>query len=133
MKYAFVDSSYYVALFNRTDRFHTSAMQLARSLPHRPIVTEYILIELGNICSRGKGREFFSDLVLRLRNNRKAIIIPASSELFQLGYDLYSTRGDKDWSMTDCTSFVVMRERGLTDALTTDHHFEQAGFNVLLK
>jgi len=102
-------------LFNRTDMFHTSAMQLARTLPHRPIVTEYVLIELGNICSRGKGRELISDLVLRLRNNRKAIIIPASSELFQLGYVLTQKERDvarnlgKRRRRDTCRTFLCVR------------------------
>ncbi|MBU4272253.1 MAG: PIN domain-containing protein [Planctomycetes bacterium] len=133
MKLVFVDSSYYVALFNRTDRFHERATQLARTLKHRPIATEFVLLEVGNICSRGKGRELFGDLLRRLRRNPKVIIVPASRELFQRGYELYAGRRDKDWSLTDCTSFVVMKERGLTDALTTDRHFEQAGFTMLLK
>jgi predicted nucleic acid-binding protein len=45
----------------------------------------------------------------------------------------FSVRPDKEWSLTDCISFVVMNERGITDALTSDHHFEQAGFQILLK
>ncbi len=53
--------------------------------------------------------------------------------LLDRGFELFSRRADKEWSLTDCTSFVVMREEGLTDALTTDHHFEQAGFSVLLR
>jgi predicted nucleic acid-binding protein len=52
--------------------------------------------------------------------------------LFDAGLELYSRRPDKEWSLTDCISFVVMEEHGLTEALTTDHHFEQAGFTALL-
>ena len=57
---------------------------------------------------------------------------PPSAELFDRGCELYTSRSDKEWSLTDCISFVVMKERGLTDALTPDRHFEQAGFKVLL-
>jgi uncharacterized protein len=53
--------------------------------------------------------------------------------LFSAGLELFRSRRDKEWSLTDCMSFVVMRERGITDALTNDHHFEQAGFRILLK
>jgi hypothetical protein len=49
------------------------------------------------------------------------------------GLTLFSRRPDKEWSLTDCTSFVVMQQERLTDALTTDHHFEQAGFRALLR
>ena len=57
----------------------------------------------------------------------------SSPELFASGSDLYAQRLDKDWSLTDCISFVVMRERGIAEALTADHHFEQAGFTILLR
>jgi hypothetical protein len=59
--------------------------------------------------------------------------VPASRELFDSGWALYQDRPDKDWSLTDCISFVAMRERGIIEALTGDHHFEQAGFRALLK
>jgi uncharacterized protein len=59
-------------------------------------------------------------------------VMPATSELFGEGMDLYNRRFDKDWGLTDCTSFLTMRDKGITDALTTDEHFRQAGFNALL-
>jgi len=59
--------------------------------------------------------------------------LPASQELFERGLNLYRQRPDKDWSLTDCISFVVMREHGVTKALTADRHFEQAGFAILLR
>jgi predicted nucleic acid-binding protein len=61
------------------------------------------------------------------------IIVETSGKLFRTGVAFYSRRPDKDWSLTDCISFVVMRDRGITEALTGDHHFEQAGFKALLK
>lgn len=60
-------------------------------------------------------------------------IVSATSDLFRRGTDFFSARPDKEWSLTDCISFVVMNERGITDDLTSDHHFEQAGFQILLK
>jgi predicted nucleic acid-binding protein len=59
-------------------------------------------------------------------------IIPCGSELFHRGLSLFAARLDKEWSLTDCISFSVMKEHGLTDALTDDHHFMQAGFKVVL-
>lgn len=53
--------------------------------------------------------------------------------VYQAGFDLFAARPDKAWSLTDCISFGVMRERGLSDALTADHHFEQAGFRAVFK
>jgi predicted nucleic acid-binding protein len=60
-------------------------------------------------------------------------IIPTSAELEAAGLLMYSTHTDKEWGITDCISFAIMRERGITDALTADHHFEQAGFIALLR
>jgi predicted nucleic acid-binding protein len=57
----------------------------------------------------------------------------ADEELSGRGFDLYAARLDKQWSLTDCVSFEVMRDMRLTDALASDHHFEQAGFRALLR
>ncbi len=67
-----------------------------------------------------------------LRDSEDVEIIPASSNLFSLGLELYKSRADKEWSLVDCTSFVVMDEHGLIDGFTEDHHFEQAGFTKFL-
>jgi predicted nucleic acid-binding protein len=64
---------------------------------------------------------------------RFLVIVPPDTELFESGLELYEKRPDKDWSLTDCISFVVMKREGIVDALTGDHHFEQGGFNALLK
>jgi len=59
-------------------------------------------------------------------------LVRATSDLIQRGKKLYRDRADKEWPLTDCISFVVMHDRGLSEALTADHHFEQAGFRALL-
>jgi predicted nucleic acid-binding protein len=133
MKPIFVDTSYYVALVSPGDRHHAWAVHLGHTLKRTILVTEFVLLELGNALCREDDRQLFVRLLPHLRSDPNARIIPASQDLFQHGCDLYFKRPDKDWSLTDCTSFVVMKEYGLTDALTTDHHFEQAGFHVLLK
>jgi predicted nucleic acid-binding protein len=63
----------------------------------------------------------------------KVEIVPSTSDLFRRGADFFSARPDNEWSLTDCISFVVMNEPAINDALTKDHHFEQAGFRILLK
>jgi uncharacterized protein len=60
-------------------------------------------------------------------------IVNLDSSLFLSAFELYRTHKDKSWSLTDCTSFIVMRERRLVDALTNDRDFRQAGFNALLR
>ena len=67
-----------------------------------------------------------------MRTSPRTIIVPLDSRLLQRGLDLFASRADKDWSLTDCISFIVMQEKTLRDALTADHHFEQAGFHLLL-
>lgn len=68
-----------------------------------------------------------------LQNQKELTIVPASRQLLDEGVALYESRPDKDWSLTDCISFVVMQRIGISEALTADHHFEQAGFLALLK
>ena len=71
--------------------------------------------------------------VANARANPAIQVVPATAPLFDAGLALHAQRSDKSWSLTDCISFVVMAEHGITDALTGDHHFEQAGFRALLK
>ena len=67
-----------------------------------------------------------------IRNDPKVTIVPLSIELFEQGIALYTARPDKDWSLTDCISFLIMEQLQLREAAATDHHFDQAGFNALL-
>ena len=128
----FVDTSYYLALFNRNDTWHGRALAWQKSRERPLLLTEFVLVELGNAFSRGGARSQFPDLVLTLRADPAVTIAPAGSMLLDRGLRLFAERPDKDWSLTDCISFVVMRDNGITEALTADHHFEQAGFTILL-
>ena len=96
-------------------------------------MTEYVLWEAVNSLSAPSSRAKVPVLLARIRSDPNIEVIPASSELFEVGLQLHVQRPDKEWSLTDCISFVVMRQQKLTEALTTDHHFEQAGFSALLK
>ena len=78
-------------------------------------------------------RQVFTDLMTIIQTDDQTTILPFSEDSFDWGRILFAARKDKDWSLTDCISFVVMQEHGITDALTADHHFEQAGFVALLK
>jgi uncharacterized protein len=71
--------------------------------------------------------------LLRLATDPKTQVVAADAAWYERGLALYAARPDKSWSLTDCISFEVMTELGLTEALTADHHFEQAGFRALLK
>lgn len=133
MSAVFADTSYYLALVLSGDADHASAVRLGRTL-RRPIVTtEFVLTELGNALSRSSVRAAFVRVLADLRSDPTTMIVPAGEDLFRRGCDLFRRRPDKEWSLTDCMSFEVMNELGLTEALTADHHFEQAGFAVLMK
>jgi predicted nucleic acid-binding protein len=97
------------------------------------VTTAWIVTELANALAKGPNRRSFADLLEDLQTDERVRIIPADSGLFESGLRLYLSRMDKDWSLTDCISFVVMEQMGLTNALTGDRHFEQAGFSVLFE
>jgi uncharacterized protein len=104
-----------------------------RGFSGRLLTTGWILTELGDGCSKPAWRAEFVALTKALRTSPNVTILPFSDGLFEAGLALYESRMDKNWSLTDCISFVAMKTNGLTDALTGDHHFEQAGFVALLK
>jgi len=133
MKPVFADTSYYLALVNGSDPRHHRAVELAENLLCRVFVTEYVLVELGSALSRGADRQVYLDLLEDLQRDRATTLIPASESLFRQGIALFADRLDKDWSLVDCISIVVMKQWRLQGALTTDRHFAQAGFSALLR
>jgi predicted nucleic acid-binding protein len=132
MKRVFADTSYFLALVNPDDPQHGPAQRWSRRSRVELVVTEFVLIELGNSLSHGSDRTVFKQLLELLRTDAHVTIVPVSSEVLDRGLRLFAQRDDKQWSVTDCTSFQVMSGMGLTEALTADHHFRQAGFRVLL-
>lgn len=133
MRSVFADTAFYVALVNPRDELYAAAVQQARGFTGGVVTTEYVLIEVGNRLARSGDKQVFIGLMERLRVDSNTIIVPGDSPLLERGLDLFAERLDKDWSLTDCISFMVMQERGITEALTGDRHFEQAGFVVLLR
>ncbi len=133
MSTVFADTWYYLALLNQDDVAHERVLQWSLHVKRPALVTDFVLIEVGNTFSREPFRTKFTELVRLLRADANTTVIRASRELVDSGIDLFSRREDKEWSLTDCISFVVMREHGITEALTGDHHFEQAGFIIPLK
>jgi uncharacterized protein len=132
MNTAFVDTHYYLALLSESDADHENALRLSRTLSGRTVTTAWVLAEVADALAAPGLRALFLSLYDSLRNNPNVKIVPPSAELFEQGIELYARRPDKAWSLTDCISFTVMKRHGLTDALTGDHHFEQAGFRAVL-
>ena len=133
MSESFGDTSYVVALLVPKDMNHLAAHHLASASRSAIVTSEYIVVEVANLLSRRVTRTLFERFALALDGDERVTMIPVSSFLLKRGIELYTARTDKTWSLTDCISFEIMRMQGITDALTADHHFEQAGFNVLLR
>ncbi len=128
----FADTAYFIALLNGKDTAHALALSYARQSFREIVVTDFVLLELADAFSRPPDRGDFLTMDGHVRRTPAYTVVPVSSDLLQRGRDLFAARPDKAWSLTDCTSFVAMQEHGLTDALTTDHHFTQAGYRALL-
>ena len=133
MKPVFADTAFYVAIHNRRDQLHGRAVALAESLTAPVVTSEFVLIEVANFFKRPGDRAMFAEIDGALRADSLTTIVPAGSRLYGEGLMLFAARPDQQWSLVDCMSFVIMRERELTDALTADDDFEQAGFRALLK
>ena len=133
MKAVFADTYYSLAILNRDDDAHERAVAASGSVTARTVTTAWVLTEVADAMAGRNARGVFSAFLGSLRRDADVTIVPPQQALFDAGIALYADRRDKEWSLTDCISFVVMREHGLTDALTADHHFEQAGFRALLR
>jgi len=133
MNRAFGDASYYLALLNVDDELHEKAVSVTPDLSSEIVTTTWVLTEVVDALSSPPQRAAAVGFVNDCRAHAHVAIVPPSQDLFDRGLDLFARRPDKSWSLTDCISFVVMGERHLTDALSADHHFEQAGFTILLK
>jgi predicted nucleic acid-binding protein len=129
----FVDSFYLLALFNGRDAAHKRALSASKQLQTDLVTTEWVLVETADALCDPVNRRGCALLIDDLRRSSHVEIEPASAELLDAGWSLNKQRSDKEWSLTDCISFVVMNSRGIAQALTGDHHFEQAGFRALLK
>lgn len=129
----FLDTTFVQALLDRRDPLNGRARSFSPRLdpPSRLVVTEAVLVEVGNALSaylRPAAVEFL-DGCYAAENVR---VVPVDTPLLSRALRLYESRPDKMWGLTDCISFVVMAEQGLTEALTADRHFVQAGFRALL-
>jgi len=128
-----LDTGYFIALLNQRDELHRRAVAWSRAISDKPLVTEYVLWETVNFFSMPLDRPKVHALVILVRSSQDYEFVPATTTLLDVGLELHAKSADKEWSLTDCIPFVVMRERGIRKALTHDKHFEQAGFEALLR
>jgi predicted nucleic acid-binding protein len=134
VRIVFADTGYWEALLNPGDRLHAKAIEVSTSLGKvRQLTTEMVLDELLAALSKIPVRPFAVQGVDAIRSNPNVEVIPQTSLQFTQAFGEYRRMADKEWSLTDCASFEIMRERGLTEALAHDQHFVQAGFVALLR
>ena len=135
----FWDASAFIALGNSRDGLHQSAIDVSQQLAEekaRIVTTSAILTEVANGLSRIGWRSMAERLIEAMISSTEmgvAEIIHIEQKHWFQGWQLYKGRPDKEWGLTDCISFTIMEEKGITESFTADHHFEQAGFICLLK
>jgi predicted nucleic acid-binding protein len=129
----FIDTSFLIALTLSDDALHGRALAWQEAVSGPYVTTEYVLLEFVDAMAFEPLRSTAISTVRLLQGDPAVEIVPASRDLFQRGLSLFEGRPDKRWSLTDCISFTVMTHQKMTDALTHDHHFDQAGFRALLR
>jgi uncharacterized protein len=133
----FADTAYWVALQLPGDSLRTAALRAVQQLPDgsRLITSELVMIEFLNHVSRA-GHHIRTDAAetwSRLESSPQVVMIPTSAFLLTRSRERYASLRDKSWSLTDCASILIMEERSIREVLTSDRHFEQAGFHILMK
>jgi len=129
----FIDTSFVVALVNEKDQHHARASELSETFDGQPLITtDAVLLEVGNALARSFKKQA-AEIIADFLTSDEVEMVNLDATLFQKAFELYRTHTDKAWDMTDCVSFVVMRERGVADALTSDKDFRQAGYNALMR
>jgi predicted nucleic acid-binding protein len=131
----FADTSFWIALSSRRDEYYARALAWSRDLTRTQasiLTTEAVLWDWMNALSDSATRRIAAAGYYRCHRDAHIEVIPFSADLVDAAMQLYGTQHDKNWSLTDCFSFVVMEQRRVAQALTTDHPFCQAGFEAVL-
>ena len=138
MNKIYVDTSGWGNLVDTLQEFHAETKTIylnAKQNGSRLVTTNYVIAELVALLSsplripRNKSIKFIESI----KSSALVDIVHIDEDLDAKSWELLKNRADKNWSLVDCSSFVVMQENKILEALTTDHHFEQAGFVQLLK
>jgi predicted nucleic acid-binding protein len=136
MNAVFADAGYWIALLNPRDQLHTKALTISNSLQGRTIITSQMVWTefLNHYAALGQSfRQHAVQVVRSLQDDPDVEIVPQTEAQSTATLTLYAQRPDKAWGLTDCASFLIMQEQGITEALAHDDHFYQAGFIPLLR
>ena len=132
MSEVFADAFYCIALLNPADQFHATAVAATKTLTQRLVTSGWVLMEVADALSAPAVRQRTHQFLERIAVDPNTTVVTDLAPWFARSLKLYGERRDKSWSLTDCISFEVMKDRGISDALTGDQHFIQAGFRALL-
>lgn len=135
MKLIFVDTSALIALGNKRDSFHQQAIQIRNQLKSQNsnfVTTNAILLEFGNAFSGIYLKPVAISLIKAIKMSQKWQCILIDELIFEQAFSLYQKMNDKEWGLVDCSSIIVAKERKVTEVFSTDRHFKQAGFKILL-
>lgn len=129
----FLDTAFIQAILNKRDQYHRQAVELLPFVKTAAEVwtTEAIFLEVGNALS-SFNRQQVANFIQQCYQTENMRVVNINSQLFAQGLTLFASRLDQSWGLVDCLSFVVMKQQNLTSALTSDRHFRQAGFQILL-
>jgi uncharacterized protein len=131
----FLDTSGWIALLNHDDEYHAAVLKLLgefRKTRRDLVTTDWVLAETGNGLARSPAKKPFLQSISTLFQSPQSRLIWIQEEILEAASELYAKTDDKKWGMVDCASFVVMKHEGILEALSADHHFQQAGFRCLL-
>jgi uncharacterized protein len=129
----FMDTYGLIAWINTRDAAHQAVKSYLDAYSGNIVTTEWVLLEFADAFSQSSTKPFAIEAIKRIHRLPMFLVVGFDLAIFRAGFALYEARSDKDWSLTDCISFAVMTERRLSEALTADHHFEQAGYRALFK
>ena len=131
----FLDTNGWFALLNSEDTLHLDAGRVWSKINDANqsiVLTDWVIAETGNGLARGKRTNRFAEAVARMLDSPRAEVVFVGPDLLRRALAMYAQHSDKSWGLVDCTSFLVMQDRGITEAFTNDRHFEQAGLQRLL-
>jgi predicted nucleic acid-binding protein len=129
----FADTFALIAWLNPRDNAHALVTAYLDAFTGQLVTTEWVLMEVADALSAPAARSTAVAFLRAVRADPLFDVVGYVPAVYQTGFDLFAARADKGWSLTDCISFGVMQERGLSEALTADQHFEQAGFRAVFK
>jgi len=136
MREIFIDTGGWVALKHKKDSYWQKAVTLHKTLLESGVhyvTTNFVMDETYTLLLHRAGHHIAVELGEEIRGSRLVSVICISPEPEEKSWQIFKQYSDKKFSFTDCTSFVIMKQRNIWEAFTNDYHFEQAGYQRLLK